>query len=226
MSRQEPSSSKAITEIARQWPWLPYVAPFAAFAGLTYLLPMLPVNAVVAYLVKTIVAGALLALFWPAFQHEIHWAFDGLAVAGGVVVFLVWIGLEGRYPQIGHSAFDPHLAEGRMGAMAAVGIRLLGASLVVPLIEEVFWRSFVMRFLTASPFTSVPLGTFSVYAFGITALAFGFEHHRWLPGIAAGIIYGALLCRTRNLFSPIQAHAVTNFLLGLYVIQTGQWSYW
>jgi CAAX prenyl protease-like protein len=149
-----------------------------------------------------------------------------VAVAAGIVVCIVWIGLEGRYPQIGHSSFDPKLAGGGPGFVIAIGIRLFGASLVVPFIEEIFWRSFVMRFLVASPFLEVPLGKFTVYSFVFTAIAFGFEHHRWLPGIIAGLVYAALLCRTRNLFSPILSHAVTNFLLGLYVIQSGQWSYW
>ena len=94
------------------------------------------------------------------------------------------------------------------------------------MIEEIFWRAFVMRFLIASQFKRIPLGQFTWYAFTLTAVAFGFEHHRWLPGILAGAAYGALLCRTRNLFSPIQAHAVTNLLLGLYVIYTEQWSFW
>ena len=187
---------------------------------------MTPLSAAAVYLLKTLVAGVALALFWPVFQHEIQWHFDGLAIAAGIGVFILWVGLEGRYPQIGYSAFDPRLAQGGAGVAATVGIRLFGASLVVPLIEEVFWRSFVMRFLVSTQFKSVTLGRFTAYSFGFTAVAFGFEHHRWLPGILAGLVYGALLCRTRNLFSPIQAHAVTNLLLGLYVIYTGQWSYW
>jgi hypothetical protein len=121
--------------------------------------------------------------------------------------------------------FDPALA-GRDISSISIGIRLMGASLLVPVIEEIFWRAFVMRFLVASEFNKVPLGQFTWYAFVLTAVAFGFEHHRWLPGIVAGVAYGVLLCRTRNLFSSIQAHAVTNLLLGLYVIYTEQWSFW
>lgn len=187
---------------------------------------MTPLGAGTAYLFKTFVAGAMLVIFWPVFRREIQWTFDGLAVAAGIGVFLIWIAFEGFYPQIGHSSFDPYTVAGQSTVIGVIGIRLFGAVMVVPLMEEIFWRSFVMRFLVASRFKSVPLGQFTWYSFIITAIAFGFEHHRWLPGILAGIVYAALLYRTRNLFSPILAHAVTNLLLGVYVIHTGQWTYW
>ena len=208
------------------WPWLPYVGPFAVFATLTYIMPIWPVGAGTAYLFKTLVTGAMLALFWPVLRREMQWTFDGPAVAAGIGVFLMWVALEGRYPQIGHSSFDPYMVAGQTNVNVVIGIRLFGAAMVVPLMEEVFWRSFVMRFLVASRFKSVPLGQFTWYSFVITAIAFGFEHHRWLPGILAGIVYAALLYRTRNLFSPILAHAITNLLLGIYVVYTGQWTYW
>jgi len=202
----------AITRISIVWPWIPYVGPFAVFAALTYIMPILPWGAGTAYLFKTLVVGAILAIFWPVVRREMQWTFDGLAIAAGIGVFLIWIALEGLYPQIGHSSFDPYTVAGQSYETIFIGIRLFGAVMVVPLMEEIFWRSFVMRFLVASQFKSVSLGQFTWYSFVITAIAFGFEHHRWLPGIMAGIIYAALLYRKRNLFSPILAHAVTNLL--------------
>lgn len=187
---------------------------------------MSPLDAGTAYFLKTLVVGAILVVFWPILRREIRWTFDGLAVAAGIGVFLIWIVLEGLYPQIAHSLFDPYTIAGQSTVIGVIGIRIFGAVMVVPLVEEIFWRSFVMRFLVASRFKSVPLGQFTWYSFIITAIAFGFEHHRWLPGIVAGIVYAAVLYRTRNLFSPILAHAVTNLLLGVYVIHTGQWTYW
>jgi len=207
------------------WPWLPYSAPFAVFAASTYLQAVVSVGDGNAYMLKTLAAGSMLALFWPSLRAEIEWAWDGLAVLAGVGVFMVWIGLEGHYPQIGHSTFEPPTA-GPVAFGVAIGIRLLGASLLVPVMEEIFWRGFVMRYLVSSRFKTVPLGYFTWYAFTLTAVAFGFEHHRWLPGVVAGAVYAALLCRTRRLSSPIQAHAVTNLLLGIYVIYTAQWSFW
>jgi CAAX prenyl protease-like protein len=98
--------------------------------------------------------------------------------------------------------------------------------LVVPLMEELFWRSFAMRFMIRSDFKSVPLGKFSWFSFLIVAIAFGFEHHQWLPGIVAGLVYAGVLYRSKNLFSPILSHAVTNLLLGIYVLSTAKWGFW
>lgn len=226
MPPKTPKSLKTNTIAIEQRPWLPYVAPFAIFAALSYWPAGAGFGAGTLYLIKTLVAGGTLALFWPVFRHEIQWRLDGVAVGAGIAVGIVWIGLEGLYPQIGQSAFDPNVAAGNLTVAGAIGIRLFGASIIVPIMEEVFWRSFVMRFLVNSKFDRVPLGQFTWYSFGITAVAFGFEHHRWLPGIIAGIVYAGVLYRTRNLASPIQAHATTNLLLGIYVLHTGQWQYW
>jgi CAAX prenyl protease-like protein len=48
----------------------------------------------------------------------------------------------------------------------------------------------------------------------------------WLAGIVAGAAYSVLFMRHRTLWSPILAHAVTNGLLGMWVVATGNWSYW
>lgn len=196
------------------------------FAALTYLNLITPLDSGAAYIIKIIFTGAVLTFFWPWYSQEIQWRFDWLAVAAGIIVFLVWVGLEGRYPQIGQSSFDPYLSASNSIVAMVIGVRFFGAALIVPLVEELFWRSFIMRFLVVTQFKSVPLGQFTWYSFVLTAVAFGFEHHRWLPGIFAGVVYATLLCRTRNLCSPIQAHFITNLLLGIYVICTGQWTYW
>jgi hypothetical protein len=107
-----------------------------------------------------------------------------------------------------------------------IAFRLGGAALVVPVMEELFWRSFALRFLISSDFRSVPLGKFSWYSFIVVSILFGLEHHEWLSGMLAGMIYALVLYRTRNLFDPILAHAVTNLLLGVYVLTTGSWSFW
>jgi hypothetical protein len=206
---------------------IPYVLPFVLFALLTYLGPALDLSPLVIYPIKTALVGALLAVFWKKYRKEIVFTLDGYALLGGVLVFAVWVGLEGMYPQLGGAkeGFDPTSLS--VGSFAFfVSVRMLGAALVVPLMEELFWRSFAMRFLIETRFTSIPLGMFSAFSFGAVALAFGFEHARWLPGIIAGLVYAGLLCRTRNLFSPILSHAVTNALLGIYVLATGSWAYW
>jgi uncharacterized protein len=111
-------------------------------------------------------------------------------------------------------------------AMVLIFFRMFGAVLVVPVMEEIFWRSFALRVLIDHDFKKVPVGRFTWFSFIAVSVAFGFAHHQWLPGIIAGLVYAAVLYRTKNLFSPILSHAVTNLLLGLYVLWSGEWHYW
>ena len=105
-------------------------------------------------------------------------------------------------------------------------IRLLGSAVVIAPIEEFFWRGFLYRWLLAKDFLVVSLSTFRPGLFLLVALAFGFEHDRWLAGLVAGLIYGALILRTRDIWAACVAHAITNFLLGLYVLATGAYGFW
>jgi CAAX prenyl protease-like protein len=122
------------------------------------------------------------------------------------------------------SGFDPRV-DGRIDWLL-VAIRIAGAALVVPVMEELFWRSFLMRWVDAPDFESVAPSQLSIKSFAITVVLFGVEHNLWLAGIVAGAAYSLLYMRHRNLWSPILAHAVTNGLLGVWVVRTGSWSYW
>jgi CAAX prenyl protease-like protein len=200
----------------------PHAAPFLALLLVLAIGQILDLSRPAVYLVQTLIVAGLLLHFRRAYRSEIRVAFDGAAVAAGVFVFVVWVAMEGMYPLL-----DPSGGVSYAAASASdIAVRLLGAALVVPLAEELFWRSFVMRILIRTDFKAVQLGTFTRLSFVFTVLAFGFEPHRWLPGIVAGIVYAVLLYRSKNLFSPILSHAVTNAFLGVYVIITGNWHFW
>ena len=104
--------------------------------------------------------------------------------------------------------------------------RLIGAAVVVPIMKELFWRSFLMRYLINPEFRSVPMGAFSWLSFMGVAILFGLEHHRVVEGIVVGLLYNLLLIRQKKLKGVIMAHAVTNLGLGIYVLLTGSWMYW
>jgi CAAX prenyl protease-like protein len=92
--------------------------------------------------------------------------------------------------------------------------------------EELFWRSFLIRYVISPDFSRVPIGMFTWSSFLITAVLFGLEHNLFVAGILAGIAYNLLLYYTRSLSACILAHAITNFILGVYVLQTGKWHFW
>jgi hypothetical protein len=60
----------------------------------------------------------------------------------------------------------------------------------------------------------------------IASALFAIEHVQWFAGLIAGLAYGWLYIRTRTLWAPIIAHAVTNAGLGAYVVVTRQWGFW
>jgi hypothetical protein len=178
------------------------------------------------YPVKTVLVASSLIYFWNAYKQEIRFSFSWLPVISGILVFFIWVVFVVMYPQIGHSEFNPYDYASGYGVYFIITFRLIGATLVVPLMEELFWRSFALRFAIKSDFKSVPLGQFSWFSFIFISILFGLEHERWLVGIFAGMVYSGTLYRSKNLFDPILSHTITNFLLGMYVLLTHQWSFW
>ena len=174
------------------------------------------------------------------FIAEMRWKISFEALAVGIAVFVIWIGLGDalRWLGINPSFTELKVAPGKIwnpfetyccGSAQAeffVGLRILGATLVVPPLEEVFFRSFLYRYLAKPDFQSVPLGAFLPRPFLITSVIFGFEHREWLAGILCGFAYQGLVCRTKRLGDAITAHALTNFLLGIWVVWKGAWHFW
>ena len=181
------------------------------------------------YPAKIALVALLLALFWRRYHELATFRLSPAAILTalvvGVVVLALWVNLDAGWMIVGSaSGFDPR-SDGRIDWLL-VAIRIAGAALVVPIMEELFWRSFLMRWVDSPDFESVEPSQLSLKSFVITVLLFGVEHNLWLAGIVAGAAYSLLYMRHRNLWSPILAHAVTNGLLGLWVVHTGSWSFW
>ena len=184
------------------------------------------------YAVKSIFgAWALWAL--ASVLKEMRWAFSWEAVVVGASVFGLWVGLDGFYPALGGGSdgtegWNPFTAfEGQLAlAWFFVIVRILGSTLVVPPLEEVFYRSFVYRYLMDGDFEKIPLNAFRWMPFLITSVAFGLAHFEWLPGILCGLLYQGLVIRKGRLGDAMTAHAITNFLLGVYVVARGAYHFW
>ncbi|HEY0489679.1 MAG TPA: CAAX prenyl protease-related protein [Telluria sp.] len=148
-----------------------------------------------------------------------------VAVVTGVVVLALWVSLNADWMIVGSpDGFNP-VTDGRIDWLM-VGVRIFGAALVVPVMEELFWRSFMLRWIEAPDFEAVEVARVGAKAIVVSVLLFGFEHNLWLAGIVAGAAYTVLYIRHRTLWSPILAHAVTNGLLGVWIVYTGSWTYW
>ena len=183
------------------------------------------------YPVKTIAVAACLAYFWRhyteltnSFRMRISdW---GLAIAVGVGVFVLWINLDQEILMLGESGgFDPTTTDGSLNWFFVIS-RILGAALVVPLMEELFWRSFLLRWIQTPGFLTLEPARVGLKAFIITAVLFGLGHNLWFAGILAGVAYAWLYMRSGNLWVPVISHAVTNAMLGVWIVLTGNWRFW
>ncbi len=158
------------------------------------------------------------------------------SIALGIAVFAVWIAPDALIPGYRqHWLFNNSIVgAGTAGAlpyasmpMVALVFRTIRATILVPIIEELFWRSWLMRWIIDPKFEAIPLGTYQARAFWVTVVLFALEHGPyWEVGALAGIAYGWWMLRTRSLGDCILAHAVTNGILSAYVLATGKWHYW
>ncbi len=216
----------SLEALVLRFPAVPWVAPFLVFIVLTALQSAFPGGILWIYPLKTVLVAALVVVLLP-WLPKLRPAHTWTSVALGVVVFVLWIAPEGLYPLLGEATiFDPFAEIGGAGAWVWIGVRLFGATVVVGIAEELFWRGFLLRWLVDADFEKVPLGTFTWASFLITSVLFAVEHDRWLVGLAAGIAYNLWIYRTKSLYACIVAHAVTNLALGVYVLVTGEWTFW
>ena len=103
--------------------------------------------------------------------------------------------------------------------------KLVGSAFVIAPVEEVFFRSFLYRWLQKRDFLSIPLSRFDLSAFLWMVFLFTLEHDRPLAAALAGAVYGLVAIRF-GLASAIIAHVTTNLLLALHVIFSGAWAFW
>lgn len=212
------------------------IAPFGAYVFFMVLEDVLlkfgwePNELRMLYAIKiAVVAGLLWAmrsayseLRWPSGAGLRLWV---AALAAGVVVFIAWINLTANWMVMGESVgFDPR--ENGEIDWFLVTVRIIGAALVVPVMEELFWRSFLMRWIENPNFLTVNPVQVGIKALGISAALFALAHSLWLAGLFAGIVYGLLYMRSGTLWLPILAHAVTNGILGAWIVITGNWGFW
>lgn len=179
------------------------------------------------------VAPALIALliFAPRFDElrarpasPLAW---GASLVVGMAVFGLWISLDAGWMRLGEpvAAFVPVEADGRLRP-DLIALRSVGAVLVVPVMEELFWRSFLMRWIDRRDFRALSPRQVSWLGVVASAAVFALAHDRWLAGFVAGLSYAGLYRQTANLWYPIVAHALTNAVLAAWVVAGAHWVYW
>jgi CAAX prenyl protease-like protein len=211
------------------------IAPFALFIAFLALQPYLERVFDPRWIVVTrgLAVAAVLACFWRHYV-ELHRDRLGaaasdwfLAFAVGIGIFFIWIAFSSGWSTFGGDSkgFVPLRADGSVDPLLA-GLRLFGLVLVVPVMEELFWRSFVMRRIDRADFLRLDPRRASLVAFALSSALFALEHSQWFAGLIAGGAYAWLYMRSRSLLIPIVSHATTNAILGIWVLLTGNWNFW
>ena len=181
------------------------------------------------YPAQTLICGALLVWFWREYDFRALRK-TLFAIGIGLVVFGLWIAPQqflGFPPRL--TGFNPEVFAAQPALYwGTVIVRFLRLVVVVPLVEEIFWRGFLLRYLINEKFTEVPIGAFSWFSFGVVTVAFGFTHSPAdrIGALITGALYNLVAYRTRSLASCVVAHAVTNLLLGAWIMATRQWGFW
>jgi uncharacterized protein len=219
-----------------RYPSIPYIAPFAAFLGFIALGQALPVGAEVLYPLRVIVVTAIL-IFFSRSVIDLRVKNPIGSILLGVAVFVIWIGPDVLWPAYrSHWLFTNSITgdakstapEALKSNLLFILFRTVGCVLLVPVLEELFWRGFLSRWLIDSQnFRKVPLGAYTATSFWLGSLLFASEHGSyWEVGLIAGVTYNWWMCRTKSLADCILAHAITNGCLSAYVLRTGEWRYW
>ncbi len=181
------------------------------------------------YPLRFLAALAVLWVFRKSYvSANLRFSWRGPAV--GAAMFCLWLGAAAVliHPQGAPDAAPQALARlPEPLRILWIVCRVLAAVGTVPLAEELAYRGYLMRRLVSPRFETVPFSAARWPALVVSALAFGLMHGAlWLPGIAAGLAYGALAVRTGKLGESIAAHGTTNALLAAYVLIFDRWQLW
>ena len=186
------------------------------------------------YPLQTLLCAGMLWYYrreYPPARLPTSLAIFGMVV--GLIVFAVWVSPQAIFGAGERTdGFDPTRLLGADGSAGwywtAVALRFVRLVVVVPILEEIFWRGFLLRYLVREDFLSLPFGSWTPLSFAVVTVGFVFEHARpdWPAALVAGLLYNLVAVRTRNLPACVLAHAVTNALLGGYVMYYRQWGFW
>lgn len=242
MSIESPNFRTRLNGWVARYPELPFIAPFMAFLVLMAIggqfgQDYLPIS----YAVRTFVCLALFLIFLPYYPPfgKPHWL---LAIVCGVLTTVMWVGVHHGFRQFPWYEYtqivgrDPRPSEyyipwDRLGygweLWAFLIVRIGGASTVVPMIEEIFWRAFLLRWLIdRDRFEEVPLGKFTWSSFWICSLLSAAEHPQWEVGILCWMFWNALFYWKKSLLFLMITHGITNLLLYVYVVVYRDWIFW
>ena len=187
------------------------ILPFIVFMGAALLVSTLSTSPSLHYPWLATAMGSVLVVFWP-FLRDLPWRIDPVALGGGVAIATLWI------------ATAPSNGDVPYGDLAGValtiwlGARLVGTTVFVPVIEELFFRGYLLE-----RFSPSGRGWSMILAIVVSTAFFAVLHDRWIVAAIAGLVFAGLVWRSRNVTDAIVAHAVANGVIALWALTTDAW---
>ncbi len=219
-----------------RYPALPWIAPFAVFMLLLAAAPSLPLAQPWESIVRVGILVLVIALASGTVVRRLRVQHGVASVALGLAVCALWVAPDLLVPGWrSHWLFQngitgtikTSIAPAELANPLVLWLRIGRAALLVPILEELFWRGWLPRWIVNNDWQKVQLGTYSTLAFVGTALLFASEHGPfWEVGLLCGLIYNWWMWRTKSLGDLVLVHAVTNAALCAYVLMTGKYEYW
>lgn len=199
------------------------------------------------YPLQSLVAAVLLVRYWRCYDFGWSWKWSVVGVVCGAVGIGFWLlpttlydvlGLSGKTEGVlrwlgvadRREGFDPGVFEHPLAYGAALGMRFFRAVVVVALVEEIFWRGFLMRFVCdwEGDYWQQPFGRADWRSYGIVTLMFMLAHGP--PDWAGALVYGSItygLCVwSKNLGACVVMHATANLVMGCYIMTYGKYGLW
>lgn len=211
-----------------------WVGPFAVFMAWLALNKYIPLENPLKEIVRDIVVLASIVVFSRRVipRRAPYWMGS---IGLGLAVCILWIAPDVLMPGWrDHWVFQNGIT-GKLSlsippnelSPLMLVLRTVRAALLVPILEELFWRGWLPRYIQSNRFWEIPMGQYTPLAFWATALLFAAEHGPyWEVGLLCGIIYNLWMRHTKSLGDLVLTHAVTNLALSAYVIVTEDWRFW
>ena len=219
---------------------LPYLLPYGVYVGIAAVTPE-GWTPSLGYAIRIGATGGALLWAWghyvPLRGPRSPAGSVGAGVLAGALGTVLWVALARPFAPEAAASLD----------LGAAALRIVAATLLVPLFEEQLMRGYVLRIVlqwesaralgAADPLGTtlrkrsileVEPGAWSLLAIAISTLVFTAGHRpfEWAAAVFYGLWISALWVYRRDLLSCVVAHAVTNLALGVYVVTTGAWGLW
>jgi exosortase E/protease (VPEID-CTERM system) len=206
-------------------PTAAYLLPFLAILAAGMVARALSDGFEMLYPLRLAAAAAALAAYRGKLSG-LDWRFSWRGPIAGIAVFALWI--VAAHFLVPASPIPSALANASPLLLTLwITARVTAGVITVPLAEELAYRGYLLRRISAADFESVPFKAVSLWPLMLSSAVFGLSHgSMWLPGIAAGLMYGGLLVRTGRIGEAVSAHATTNAFVAATVLLGDQWQLW